>query len=196
MAGCCLSGRFRPETILWLLVVAASQVWWGCGPRQAAPGAEDRQPGSGGIAFEALLGNTGVRLWRQASEPQTGEGLEGLAALVDGAAEGLWQQGVAKAVFQEFTVGEGSAALEFQRYVFRSVGEAARYLEALCRESRAPPARLNACAEFCLISGETASQGLVRLGAEVTEMRAYAPGCTADPLIEQLVKTMGRLGCR
>jgi len=186
----------------------------GCGPRQSplrsAGLSRDVHPG-----FESFLRDSGLGHWRPVSEPQTGEGLEGLAGLINGAAEALWTQGAYKAVFQEFSVGGGETPLEFQRYFFRSAEQARRYHREVCggaqtlscpsgsgrirkenRESprEEAPARASSeggDAEFCVLVGEYVSQGLVRVAGVVTEMRAYAGKQTAAPLLDLLVRGLG-----
>jgi hypothetical protein len=168
---------------------------WGCSRQTGHRTLESTPQATNEIFFAEVLRVAEIGNWRAAYQPQTGEGLEGLTQLVDGAAEQLWQQGVGRAVFQEFTREGGQDALEFQLYLFRAGEQAAGYLQEECREARAFSCSDCGCARACVLAGDFVSQAVVGLGNKVLVVRVHVGREAAGPLLDRLVRASARLGC-
>lgn len=155
-------------------------------PVPMAPG-QDRGDGFG----EALFRSAGLSGWYPEDDPDVGEGLEGLYALVNGAADSYWERGVTRAVFQGFRPAEGNRILlEVQHYVFREAAEARAFFENLCRQEDGVEAAREHTAH-CLFSTDPANRAILRGGPDLVDLRLYGKP-DSDPIVS-LVEAFHRM---
>ena len=147
--------------------------------------------------FQSLLRAGGLFGWEAEQAPDRGEGIEGMVRLVDGAAEQLWEQGVYKAVFQEFKERGGSNILEFQRYYFREARQANRYVQKGCvAEGRKTSLENWRCASVCIRYGEYLTQVLIRWERDVLDVRFYGHDESAVSFIKKLKRGFVQFACK
>lgn len=144
------------------------------------------------LYFQRLLGAWGLSGWSAESDPEVGEGLEGLTELVDGAADLLWQRGLYRAVFQVYRESGTGGSLEFLRYFFHAGTQARDFWDESCPHGAAGPASSSAQTSSCVRETESMSQVFLLMNQEVLEVRVYGERQARNDLIRRLVSGPGR----